>query len=200
MNLFLVELKLELYFLLGAVAFMAGWVPCIVWASYLLKAVSGSWFFLTCGVCDSTGLFSFSLPPKGRFTESSKAMICSYERLLRSLGMGTPFSFSVPFESYLVCSSLSWMINVCASSSSSLSAGVPAPPCVLDLPALSVVLLVASGTVYPHETFTCTTFEPKPSMCFGSFRCTTLVPGSSPVILATSVSISVFYPPCTLKF
>ena len=42
MNLFLVELKLELYFLLGAVAFMAGWVPCIVWASYLLKAVSGS--------------------------------------------------------------------------------------------------------------------------------------------------------------
>jgi len=42
MNLFLVELKLELYFLLGAVAFMAGWVPYIVWASYLLKAVSGS--------------------------------------------------------------------------------------------------------------------------------------------------------------
>ena len=62
----------------------------------------------------------------GRLTESSKANIWASLRLLRSLGMGTPFSFKVPLASSLVCSSDSWIMNVWASSSSSSSTGAGA--------------------------------------------------------------------------
>ena len=51
-------------------------------------------------------------------TESKSAIIYVYDKLLRSLGIGTPFRVSVPFANCLVCSSLSCIMNVYVSSSS----------------------------------------------------------------------------------